>query len=95
MEGEQICEKILQKIASSALRKSETLWTRHGCLSLGMMEGPPWRALRFTDLAQTSLRAPLPVVDNNRKVVGALSVVGEKFSKILAKSAKLSSLQRA
>ena len=30
------------------------------------------------------LQAPLPVVDNNRKVVGALSVVGEKFSKILA-----------
>ena len=31
------------------------------------------------------LQASLPVVDNNRKVVGALSVVGEKFSKILAK----------
>ena len=28
--------------------------------------------------------ASLPVVDNNPKVVGALSVVGEKFSKMLA-----------
>ena len=34
---------------------------------------------------QSFLQASLPVVDNcyNRKVVGALSVFGEKFSKIL------------
>ena len=31
------------------------------------------------------LPAPLPVVDNNRKVIGALSVVREKCSNILAK----------
>ena len=30
-----------------------------------------------------SLQASLPVVDNNRKIVGALSVVGDKFSNIL------------
>ena len=42
------------------------------------------------------LQASLPIVDNNRKVVGALSVVGEKFSKILAefwqKIAKISEI---
>merc|ERR550514_2349345 len=32
------------------------------------------------------------VVDNNRKVVGALSVVGEKFSKILVKFATFSAI---
>ena len=36
-----------------------------------------------------TLEASLRVVDNNRKVVGALSVVGEKFSKILAKFCKI------
>ena len=35
------------------------------------------------------LQASLPVVDNNREVVGALSVVGEKFSKILAALMKI------
>ena len=35
-------------------------------------------------LALRLRQASLPVVDNNRKVVGALSVVGEKFSKNLA-----------
>ena len=39
--------------------------------------------------ARFELQASLPVVDNNRKVVGALSVVGEKFSKILAKNCKI------
>jgi hypothetical protein len=34
----------------------------------------------------------MPVVDNNRKVVGALSVVGEKFSTILVKFAKFSGI---
>jgi hypothetical protein len=32
------------------------------------------------------------VVDNNRKIVGALFVVGEKFSKILVKFAKFSEI---
>ena len=35
------------------------------------------------------LQASLPVVDNNWKVVGALSVVGEKFSRNLAKNCNL------
>ena len=38
------------------------------------------------------LQVSLPVVDNNRKIVGALSVVGEKFSKILARFAKISEI---
>ena len=35
------------------------------------------------------LQASLPVVDNNRKVVGALAVVGEKLSKHLAKISEM------
>ena len=42
-----------------------------------------------------SLQASLPVVDNNRKVVGALSDVGKKFSKSLADFSKnLQNFQR-
>ena len=39
--------------------------------------------------AERHLQVSLPVVDNNRKVVGALSVVGEKFSKFWKKLQKL------
>ena len=41
---------------------------------------------------EVHVQAPLPVVDNNRKVVGALSVVGEKFSKNLANFEKFSDI---
>ena len=41
--------------------------------------GPRKPQLASHQIGPPKLQAPLPVVDNNRKVVGALSVVGEKF----------------
>ena len=42
--------------------------------------------------SSSNLQASLPVVDNNQKIVGALSVVGEKSSKILANFCKISEI---
>ena len=47
---------------------------------------PVWRSQRFLQRRPPhGLQAPLSVVDDNRKVVGALSVVGATIVKIVSK----------
>ena len=50
------------------------------------------RLIERFEATSGQVQGSLPVVDNNRKVVGALSVVEEKFSKVLANFANFSQI---